>query len=328
MNKLIVCIFAATLIVGCAEDGESIPDAMAQDGAPMPMDDASTPDARPDGSPPPMMMDASVPDAAVPGTEAASYSAAQVAASSASCPCNYMEREYESEMACRDGVAASAPSADVLMCQQGAIEAAAPGAVAFFACYQAALEALTTCVNASACDMAALGLCDAAYERTTDGCPSATMAEQDAYSTSYEECIVGMAGSAACPEEMTNMTGASVFSGSTFRAGDDVTPSADCVDDSSSPDRSFEWTAAAAGDYVIDTVGSAFDTVLVVRDGCSATAAEIACNDDVEGETGPGAGTLQSSVTVTATAGQAFIITVDAYSTGAGEFVVNINPAM
>ena len=103
----------------------------------------------------------------------------------------------------------------------------------------------------------------------------------------------------------------------TVRSGDDVTPG--CVMGiGAAPDRSFQWTATEAGDYTIDTAGSNFDTVLIVRDSCSAGAAQLACNDDRS------ATNLQSEVNITATAGQTFIITVDGYTAEAGDFVVNI----
>src|SRR5262249_10235918 len=51
---------------------------------------------------------------------------------------------------------------------------------------------------------------------------------------------------------------------------------------STAPDATYRYTAPAAGTYVIDTFGSAFDTLLYVRaDTCAGT--QLACNDDSSG---------------------------------------------
>jgi hypothetical protein len=83
------------------------------------------------------------------------------------------------------------------------------------------------------------------------------------------------------------------------------------------PDASFLFTAPASGSYQIDTLGSAFDTVLYVRDG-SCSGPQLACNDD-------GTGTLQSVVTVGLSAGQSVVIVVDGFSTRSGGFTLNIH---
>jgi hypothetical protein len=85
------------------------------------------------------------------------------------------------------------------------------------------------------------------------------------------------------------------------------------------PDVSFLFTAPASGTYQIDTAGSAFDTVLYVRDGtCSGT--QLACNDDANG-------TLQSLVSISLSAGQSVVIVVDGYSTRSGAFALSIRSA-
>jgi hypothetical protein len=54
------------------------------------------------------------------------------------------------------------------------------------------------------------------------------------------------------------------------------------------PERSYAFTADAAGTYTFDTFGSSFDTVLYVLDeGCEGTM--LACNDDVEATRASGA---------------------------------------
>ncbi|MEO0601136.1 MAG: hypothetical protein AAF211_06850, partial [Myxococcota bacterium] len=79
-------------------------------------------------------------------------------------------------------------------------------------------------------------------------------------------------------------------------------------------DVSFEFTAPEAGDYTFDTVGSDFDTVLTVLDGCGGT--ELACNDDTVG--------LQSEVTVTLAADQTVLVVVDGYSDIEGSVTVRV----
>jgi hypothetical protein len=75
----------------------------------------------------------------------------------------------------------------------------------------------------------------------------------------------------------------------------------------------FQWVPDTSGTVTIDTIGSAYDTLLYVRAGCGG--AQLACNDDAVG--------LQSRVNVNVTAGDAIIIVVDGYS-GAGSYVLNV----
>jgi hypothetical protein len=73
------------------------------------------------------------------------------------------------------------------------------------------------------------------------------------------------------------------------------------------PDRTYRYTAPFTGTYVIDTVGSSFDTVLYVRAG-NCNGGQLACNDDDPVDA------PQSRVTVTRSAGQVIIIVVDGFS--------------
>ncbi|MBI3386971.1 MAG: hypothetical protein HY027_04430 [Deltaproteobacteria bacterium] len=85
------------------------------------------------------------------------------------------------------------------------------------------------------------------------------------------------------------------------------------------PDFTYEWTAPADGAYVIETLGSAFDTVLYVRDGvCNGR--ELACNDDTNGS-------MQSQINVQLVAGQTVIIVVDGFGDAAGTFQLSIAEA-
>jgi hypothetical protein len=83
------------------------------------------------------------------------------------------------------------------------------------------------------------------------------------------------------------------------------------------PDATYRWTAPAAAKYSIDTFGSAYDTLLYVRNGgCSGS--QLACNDD-------SSGTKQSQVTVTLAAGQTVVIVVDGFGTSSGSYTLHIN---
>ncbi len=87
-----------------------------------------------------------------------------------------------------------------------------------------------------------------------------------------------------------------------------------------SPDRTHLFTAPATGTYTIDTVGSAYDTVLYVLDG-DCDGLEIACNDDLSGSVS------QSSVILDLAAGQSVVIVVDGYFGGNGDYNLNIASA-
>jgi len=81
-------------------------------------------------------------------------------------------------------------------------------------------------------------------------------------------------------------------------------------------DRSFEFTAPAAGTYTFSSAGSDYDTVLYLLDTCGGT--ELACDDD-------GGPSTQSELSYTFTAGQTVVVVLDGYSsssTGNFELVV------
>ncbi len=77
------------------------------------------------------------------------------------------------------------------------------------------------------------------------------------------------------------------------------------------------YYAPRAGTYLIDTIGTPFDTVLYVRDDMGH---ELACQDDIE----PGSIT-QSQVTVTLAQGHLAVIYVDGYQMASGNFMLHIN---
>ncbi len=88
------------------------------------------------------------------------------------------------------------------------------------------------------------------------------------------------------------------------------------------PERAYEWTPSASGTAVIDTCGSAFDTVLYIREGSCGTGAQIACDDD-SAPCPP----FKSRLTPTVQAGHTYFVFVDGFATtSAGSFVLNVVP--
>lgn len=123
----------------------------------------------------------------------------------------------------------------------------------------------------------------------------------------------------ACPGEDLGDALPVIATGTTTE-GTNLITGASCGDGGDdAPEATFQWTAPAAGTYTIETEGSAFDTVLSVRDG-GCFDAELACNDD------RGFDTLQSEVVVTLAAEQAITIVVDGYAASEGDYTLNIRP--
>lgn len=84
------------------------------------------------------------------------------------------------------------------------------------------------------------------------------------------------------------------------------------------PDWGWTWTAPATNGYTFDTLGSDFDTVLVIRDG-DCTGEVLACNDDIDFDN------LASAVYVSLTEGQTIAIIVDGVDVyQSGDVVLNI----
>ncbi|HTN85551.1 MAG TPA: MXAN_6577-like cysteine-rich protein [Sorangium sp.] len=102
--------------------------------------------------------------------------------------------------------------------------------------------------------------------------------------------------------------------GSTAGQPNSVTPS--CTSGSTAPEMVFTYTAPAEDSYVIDTIGSTFDTVVHVHTG-GCGGATLLCNDD-------GGGSGPSRLTVALTAGQVITIVVDGYGGASGNFTLNI----
>lgn len=108
--------------------------------------------------------------------------------------------------------------------------------------------------------------------------------------------------------------GSPVVTGSTGGLSNDYRPT--CITNSSAPDASYTWTAPSTGSFVFDTMGSGFDTILEIRrynDNVS-----LGCNDD-------SSGTLQSSVSLSLSAGQTVLVVIDGYGSATGTYRLNVN---
>ncbi len=84
----------------------------------------------------------------------------------------------------------------------------------------------------------------------------------------------------------------------------------------SAPDVAYTFTAPEAGQYIFDTEGSAFDTVLYAFDGETCDGTELACNDQAIGN--------QSRIVLDLEADQQITVVVDGWSTGQGDYILNV----
>jgi hypothetical protein len=114
--------------------------------------------------------------------------------------------------------------------------------------------------------------------------------------------------------DLDSQMGMSVVSGSTVNAVDQHVGS--CGGDASA-EQVFVWQAPATSEYVFDTLGSAFDTVVYLLDA-SCKQNGFPCDDNDEA-------TLQSRVFAKLVAGQTVLVVVDGYNGSSGDYVLNIH---
>ena len=107
--------------------------------------------------------------------------------------------------------------------------------------------------------------------------------------------------------------GTPVYTGNTCGLHNGVVPS--CTTSNAS-DMSFDWTAPASGMYAISTSNTNFDNIIVVS-SYSNPSTILACRNALATAGG-------ESVTLTMTAGQKIIITVDGYASLCGAYSLNI----
>ena len=109
-----------------------------------------------------------------------------------------------------------------------------------------------------------------------------------------------------------------IVNGSTIGSGADY--AATCSNSEPSEDAIYAFTSAAGGDFIIDTQGSGFDTVLFVLDDCDpAGAQELDCDDDNGGE-------LTSIVGVHLDPGDTIYVVVDGFNGANGDFTLRLRP--
>jgi hypothetical protein len=107
--------------------------------------------------------------------------------------------------------------------------------------------------------------------------------------------------------------GSPVATGNTIGLSNDFRPT--CIANSNAPEASYTWTAPFTGTFTFDTTGSSFDTVLDILS--FNTSSSLGCNDDSNN-------TLQSSVSVSLTAGQSVRVIIDGYGGSSGAFRLSI----
>ena len=127
----------------------------------------------------------------------------------------------------------------------------------------------------------------------------------------FDYCIFNDLGSAI---------GSNLLSGNNTGLLDELQPSTDCSSGVGGEDVVFSWTAPATGSYTFSTVGSDYDTVLYITDGCSGE--EIECNDN--DATGTGSAELTA---VAFTTGTEVTIVIDSADGSNGNYVLNITSA-
>ncbi len=92
---------------------------------------------------------------------------------------------------------------------------------------------------------------------------------------------------------------------------------ASCGTSDTSPDVWYEFTAPATGKISVDTIGSAYDTVLSIHaEGVPNTS--LACNDDVV------VGNRDSRVTMNVTQGATYLVRVSGFNGASGEYTMHI----
>lgn len=131
---------------------------------------------------------------------------------------------------------------------------------------------------------------------------------------------VGVFGALLFPTQLSGQV-CTQFSGtfSTRQSGVTSGPSLDAgtCGGAAAAEKSFLFIAPRTGSYTFDTVGSAFDTVLYLR---NAEGTQLDCNDDIQ----PGVN-AQSRVSLILTESQAVTIFVDGFESQSGAFVLRIN---
>lgn len=298
----------ALVTLAACGGGSSSPDL----GAPLDLgDDSAVTDAGHDAG-----RDAGTPrDAGMP--DVAAWEAAQHADNMQVCACFATGLGYPTAADCTMGQ--DGPT-EVTTCETMAATSTIGGSGASILCRTNALTAHAACLMTAACNMTMVTACNSTLTSALMGC-DLPMTYFDALDTCATTSVVGTGADTCSDTAAASMAvGMDVFDGTTLGAGDQRMGSCP-MGGGGAADVAMRWTAPAAGTYTIDTIGSLFDTVLFVVDGCGTTATELACSDDISTM----GGNYRSSLDITLTAGQTVQIIVDGYdSVAAGPYVVNI----
>jgi hypothetical protein len=115
----------------------------------------------------------------------------------------------------------------------------------------------------------------------------------------------------------------SIANGSTVGATNSVAGS--CGQSATSPDVWYAYVASSTGMLSLSTCGSSFDTVVSAYDSCGGT--ELGCNDDAALGAPCGVNTVQSYLSLPATAGAAFVIRVSGFNGATGNFTLRAENA-
>ena len=170
------------------------------------------------------------------------------------------------------------------------------------------------CASATECARTAETMCGNGADDDDDG--AIDCADADCGATTA--CAAATCADATLGSQL----GVALFTGTLDGAGNDYPPG-DCVAfgaGAGTPDVALEWTAPAAGEYVISTRGSEVDTVLHVLGATCEPASELACDDD-------DSPLVTSEVAVTLEEGQTVVIVVSGYDAAedAGAFTLHIH---
>ncbi|MEC7984828.1 MAG: MopE-related protein [Myxococcota bacterium] len=138
-----------------------------------------------------------------------------------------------------------------------------------------------------------------------------------------DDCAFDAACAAAtCPNfDLGDVTGDGLVMGSLASSTQNqFVPSCSSQD---SNDLSFAWEAPISGCATVDTLSGNMDSILMVYDGCpSAGGTEIACNDDADA----GFGVYESEISFDVTAGDTYVIGVDAWSYATSQtYILDVN---
>jgi len=118
-----------------------------------------------------------------------------------------------------------------------------------------------------------------------------------------------------CPDEPLASVAVQTVFGTTQGGIDKLVGS--CSNQAEAPDYTYSFTAPADGEFVFDTLGSAFNTVLYVLDGPACNGNEIACSDNYAGPS--------SALSVQLTEGETVTVVVDGNFGQQGAFQLNVS---